>query len=117
VLATAAIAGTDVQSALLAQWRVDAGQEFSAARGRALFERRANDWSCSSCHTADPRATGRHVVTEKSIRPLAPASNPRRFTDRTKVEKWFRRNCNDVLNRDCTALEKGDVLTYLVSLK
>jgi hypothetical protein len=33
------------------------------------------------------------------------------------VEKWFKRNCNDVAGRACTALEKGDVLTYLLSLK
>ena len=39
-----------------------------------------------------------------------------RFTRPDKVEKWFRRNCNDVLGRACTASEKGDVLAYLMSL-
>jgi len=33
------------------------------------------------------------------------------------VEKWFRRNCNDVLNRACTASEQGDVLAYLMTVK
>ena len=91
---------------------------FSAERGRALFEsRHGSEWSCSSCHTADPRAEGRHAVTGKKIAPLAPATNPARFADAAKAEKWFRRNCNDVLKRECTFVEKGDVLTYLASLR
>jgi hypothetical protein len=32
--------------------------------------------------------------------PLAPAFNPARFTNATKVEKWFGRNCKDVVGRD-----------------
>ena len=47
---------------------------------------------------------------------MAPAANPQRFTDAAKVEKWFRRNCKDVLGRACSAQEKGDVLAYLMSL-
>jgi mono/diheme cytochrome c family protein len=122
--ATASLAGAATPADLLAQWRnggatggTAADAAFSAARGRQLFERRASDWSCSSCHTLDPRSGGKHVVTGKAILPLAPAANPQRFTDEAKVEKWFRRNCKDVLSRECTATEKGDVLTYLVSLK
>jgi hypothetical protein len=30
------------------------------------------------------------------------------------VEKWFRRNCNDVLGRTCTPSEKADVMAYLL---
>ena len=103
---------------LLQQWRVEAGAApFSAARGRQLFESRPTDWSCSTCHTGDPRAGGRHTVTGKAIQPLAPAANPARFTDEAKVAKWMRRNCKDVLQRECTPLEKGDVLTWLLTLK
>lgn len=91
-------------------------QGFSADRGRALYERKGKDWSCSSCHTADPRRAGEHAVTGKAIRPLAPSANPERFTDAAKVEKWFRRNCRDVLGRECTPLEKGDFITWLTSL-
>ena len=91
-------------------------QGFSADRGRALYERKGKDWSCSSCHTADPRQAGEHAVTSKAIRPLAPSANPERFTDAAKVEKWFRRNCRDVLGRECTPLEKGDFITWLTSL-
>jgi len=51
------------------------------------------------------------------IQPLAPAANPQRFTDVAQVEKWFKRNCGDVLKRECTAQEKGDILAWLVTLK
>ncbi|MGE5336898.1 MAG: DUF1924 domain-containing protein [Gemmatimonadota bacterium] len=91
---------------------------FSAARGQAFFDaRHGTDWSCSTCHTANPLAVGRHAKTGRPIEPLAPAADARRFTDAGKSEKWFKRNCNDVLGRACTAPEKGDVVAYLVSLK
>ena len=90
---------------------------FSAARGQQFFDStHGNDWSCSSCHTSNPRQPGRHASTGKEIAPMAPAANPARFTNAAKVNKWFRRNCKDVLGRVCTAQEKGDVLAYLMSL-
>lgn len=89
---------------------------FSAERGAAFFSAKGTDWSCATCHTADPRKPGRHTVTGKAIQPMAPAVNPERLSDVAKVEKWFKRNCKDVLDRECTALEKGDVITYLRSL-
>ena len=55
--------------------------------------------------------------TDKAIEPLAPAVNPKRFTDSAKVEKWFRRNCKDVLARECSAGEKADVLAWLITLR
>ena len=91
---------------------------FSAQRGEAFFKSaHGGDWSCASCHTANPLAAGRHAKTQKTIAPLAPAANAERFTDARAVDKWFRRNCNDVLGRECTAQEKGDVLQYLLSVK
>lgn len=91
---------------------------FSAQRGETFFKStHGGDWSCASCHTQSPVAAGRHAVTGKSIAPLAPAASPARFTDPAKVEKWFTRNCKDVLKRVCTPAEKGDVLAYLMSLK
>jgi hypothetical protein len=60
---------------------------------------------------------GEQAVTHKVIEPMAPAFNPQRFTDAAKVDKWFRRNCKDVLSRECTAREKADVLAWLISLK
>ena len=87
----------------------------SAPRGAQFFAaRHGNDWSCASCHGAPPTGDGKHASTGKRIAPLAPAANPERFTVEAKTEKWFRRNCNDVLGRACTAAEKADVLAYLL---
>ena len=88
---------------------------FSAARGKTFFQStHGGDWSCSSCHTDNPLGAGKHAKTGKAIKPLAPAAAPERFTSLAEAEKWFKRNCNDVLSRACTAQEKGDVLAYLV---
>jgi len=93
-------------------------QGFSADRGESFFKtKHGSDWSCSSCHTDNPAEQGKHAKSDKAIKPLAPAANAERFTDMKKVEKWFKRNCNDVLDRECTAQEKGDVLTYLLATR
>lgn len=93
-------------------------QQLSVARGEQFFKtRHGNEWSCSSCHTDNPAAPGKHAKTGKVIEPLAPSANAERFTNPKKVEKWFKRNCNDVLGHACTAQEKGDVLAYLLSIK
>ena len=93
-------------------------QGFSASNGESFFKtKHKHDLSCSSCHTDNPAAEGKHAETGKLIKPLAPAANPERFTSMKKVKKWFRRNCNDVLDRECTAQEKGDVLAYLLTVK
>jgi hypothetical protein len=67
--------------------------------------------------TRPPTTEGKHATTGKAIAPLAPGFNPKAFTDTAKVDKWFRRNCKDVLSRECTAPEKADVMAYLLSLK
>ena len=91
---------------------------FDARRGQLFFNNKhANDWSCSTCHTSNPAQMGKHARTSKAIEPLSPNVKASRFTDSAKVEKWFKRNCKDVLDRECNALEKGDVLTYLLSVK
>lgn len=91
---------------------------FSSARGEQFFKaKHGKELSCASCHTDNPAATGKHANTGKDIKPLAPAANAERFTDTAKVDKWFKRNCNDVLGRVCTPLEKGDVLSYLLTIK
>jgi hypothetical protein len=93
-------------------------QGFSAERGKQFFgTTHGNDWSCVSCHTDNPAASGKHAKTNKVIQPLAPSANAERLTDPRKVEKWFKRNCNDVLERACTPQEKGDVLAYLLGIK
>jgi hypothetical protein len=90
----------------------------SAQQGQRFFtELHGKEWTCSSCHTRNPATSGRHAVTNKVIEPLAPSANAARFTRASKVEKWFKRNCNDVLGRACSAQEKSDVLAYLLTLK
>jgi hypothetical protein len=64
-----------------------------------------------------PTQAGKHASTGKPIGALAPAFNSERFVETAKTEKWFRRNCNDVVGRECTAAEKADALAWLLSLK
>lgn len=93
-------------------------QGFSATRGEHFFKQtHGAEWSCASCHTDNPAATGKHAKSGKIIKALAPAANPERFTDPAKVAKWFKRNCHDVLSRLCTPQEQGDVITYLLTVK
>ncbi|QDL56401.1 DUF1924 domain-containing protein [Rhodoferax aquaticus] len=102
----------------LAAYSAQVGAAANPARGQQFFtSKHGKDWACASCHTAVPTVDGKHASTGKVIGPLAPAFNPERFTDTAKTEKWFRRNCNDVVGRECTAGEKADVLAWLTSLK
>ena len=124
ILALAAPARAETPAALQQTFEIQARQQgpafagFSAGRGERFFKAtHGREWSCASCHTANPAAAGKHAKTDKPIQPLAPAANTERFTRADKVEKWFRRNCNDVLGRACTASEKGDVLAWLLSIR
>lgn len=99
-------------------YTAQAGKPADPARGQKLFAtRQGGEWSCASCHGALPTQAGKHASTGKAIKPLAPAFNPERFTDAAKAEKWFRRNCNDVMKRECSPAEKADVLSWLTTLK
>lgn len=91
---------------------------FSAERGERFFNTpHGSEWSCASCHGASGTAQGKHARTGKMIAPLSPAANPERFADAARTEKWFGRNCNDVLGRTCTSAEKGDVLAFLLKAR
>jgi len=90
----------------------------SSARGEQLFNvKHGKEWSCASCHENPPNHDTKHIVTGKLIKPLSPNSNPERFSDQAKVEKWFKRNCNDVLGRECAAQEKADMISWLLTVK
>jgi hypothetical protein len=93
--------------------------QFSAERGEHLFRTnfstgKPDTPSCTTCHTADPRKTGQ-TRAGKEIEPMAASVNPKRYTDQAKTEKWFGRNCNNVLGRECTAMEKGDFITFMLN--
>jgi hypothetical protein len=92
-------------------------REFSATAGQKFYNAKPGELGCASCHTDSPKALGKHASTGKEIQPLAPVANAKRFTDAANVEKWFKRNCNDVLKRACTAQEKGDFMAYVLSVK
>lgn len=118
LLLASSLAHASDASQLLKSYAAQAGSVPDPARGQRLFAtNHGRDWSCASCHGAMPVADGRHAATGKPIAPMAPAINPQRFSDPAKSEKWFRRNCNDVLGRECQAVEKADILAWLLSLK
>lgn len=117
--ATCAAAPVDT---LLGEYRQQGAGHFDAAAGRKLWNLEVRSAaspqtrSCASCHGANPRGTGRHVRTGKAIEPLAPSLNSKRLTDIGEIRKWLKRNCKWTLGRECTAQEKGDVLTFLRKL-
>lgn len=118
--APAAFAADAAREAIKAGYARQAGPGFtgfSPERGRALFESRntaSPDYaSCTTCHTADPAAQGRHAKTGRAIQPVAVSANPKRFTDAAKVEERFERDCQTVLGRPCSATEKGDYIAYM----
>lgn len=90
---------------------------FSATRGQALYRQqftggKPDSPSCTNCHGLDPRTPGRSL-TGKALEPMASSVSPTRYADAAKVEKWFRRNCREVLGRECSPREKGDWLSYV----
>lgn len=102
----------------LQRFATETGRPGNVAAGQRLFtQKHGGEWSCASCHGERPLANGRHASTGKTIAPLAPAANAKSLTDPAKVDKWLRRNCKDVLSRECSAAEKADVLAWLISLK
>lgn len=112
-----AIAGPTTAAGELARWSAQAPRAGQVEAGRAFFQaRHGGEWSCASCHGTPPTAQGKHASTGKAIAPLAPAFNPKAFTETATVDKWFRRNCRDVAGRECTPQEKADVLAWLLSL-
>jgi Domain of unknown function (DUF1924) len=109
-----------ILAALLAQAKKDeAGfTRFSAERGAAFYKAnhkggKQGTTSCTSCHGNLPGDKGK-TRAGKDIEPMAVSKNPARYTDKDDVEKWFTRNCGDVLGRACTAKEQGDFLTYMI---
>ena len=117
-LAPATQAATPAE--LLAGYSAQAAAPASPERGQRFFKANHGQdfgWSCASCHTPDPTRPGKHAISEKAIAPLAPAANATRFTDASKVEFHFRLNCKDVVGRECSAGEKADVLSWLLTLK
>jgi hypothetical protein len=119
-------------------------QGFSAERGRAFYLQKhplkgVGAVSCASCHRKDPREQIRahrveilcracHVINDEEhpdpqhakkriIEPFAPRANAKRFRDLEHVEKYFATNCLMLLRRHCTPQEKGDLITWLLTVE
>jgi hypothetical protein len=87
---------------------ITAGAEFWQTKGD-------NGIACTACHGQDLTQPGKHIKTKRAIEPMAPSVNLERLSDASKVEKWFKRNCKSVWNRECTATEKANVLAWLAT--
>lgn len=117
LVAAGAHAADTTAARQLGRFSTASGAPGDAERGRLFFtSRHGGEWSCASCHHDAPLTTGKHAKTGKAIDPIAPVANRAAFTDAGRVDKWFRRNCKDVLGRECSAREKADVLAYLLGL-
>ena len=123
-LAGAAIANPArdaILARILAQAKVESPgfAAFSPQRGETLFRAKHlggkdDTPSCTACHTDKPQGVGQ-TRAGKPIEPMALSKTPDRYADAEKIEKWFDRNCKGVLGRICTAAEKGDFLSYMIS--
>jgi len=124
LLATGAVAASAVTpTQLLETYTAEAAKQTpgfapSAQRGGQFYAQRFTVSekmpACTSCHSDSPAQAGRHVVTGKTIKPLAPRAEPARFTDPAKAEKWFKRNCGEVVGRECSAAEKADFVKFVM---
>jgi mono/diheme cytochrome c family protein len=119
-ISVSAEAGNPVEG-LLETYRGEGAAAFDPRAGAELWVRSFThakapaNRSCASCHTDDPSRAGRHLRTRKLIDPMAPSANPDRLQDVAEIRKWLKRNCRWTLGRECTAQEKGDLLTFLNS--
>ena len=117
--ATIPVSAGPAQEGIMKHFQQQADGPFSAERGKTLFKARPASGkpetpSCTSCHGDAPIKAGK-TRAGKDIAPMALSRTPDRYSDLKKVEKWFRRNCNSVIGRECTPQEKGDFLTFMIS--
>lgn len=142
-VANAASPGSAIDE-VLAGYKAEGVESFSAERGQALWESKHSgplgengqptgekfeikhegepaERTCQTCHGVDLKQAGKHWRTGKLINPMSLTVPPvevdeddeARFSDGDKIEKWFRRNCKWTIGRECSAQEKGDILSYL----
>lgn len=91
-----------------------AGNKYATSSGKPAV-------GCVTCHGTNLSSNGAHVKTGKVIGPMAASAGyidkkgNKRFTDTKKMAKWFKRNCNGVLGRECSAVEKENFLAFVKS--
>jgi len=111
---------TPESDALLQKYQSKGAGKADPVKGKQNWERivetDGEQMSCAnSCHNSDFAKDGKHHKTGKVIRPMSMKVNPERYTNIKKMEKWFKRNCNDAWGRDCTAQEKADFLAFMLA--
>lgn len=103
----------DIQP-LLDGYQRQGAAPFSVTAGEQLWNQPGEQQRrCSHCHGDDLKQPGKHASTGKVIQPLAPAVQPDRLADPAKVEKWLLRNCKWTYGRECSAQEKGDLISFI----
>jgi len=106
---------------LLNEYAASKTAAFDADQGKILWTKtytnneQSQARSCATCHTENLGALGKHAKTRKPIEPLAPSVNAERLTDVKTINKWLLRNCKWTMGRECTAEEKGHLLTFIQS--
>ena len=114
-----ALAEPSTVNHLLTVYATQGANTADAQQGKALWQKtfmakgEFTSRSCASCHTQDLTQPGKHIKTNKPIKPMASAVNPQRLTSVKKINKWFKRNCKWTLGRECTAQEKSNILVYI----
>src|SRR4030067_1444880 len=91
---------------------------FNAEKGKEIFfkenkSEKHGKISCVTCHTSDLKQKGKNESTGKVIEPLSPSADSSRLTNVKDVEKWLKRNFNQVYRREGTTIEKGNVLLFI----
>lgn len=127
LVVTSGIVAMILSTATIAGPREDLLAQYAAAAGQAVFRRHAARPCIRRAFPAEnlirrlvPPVTARtpgvrvRALTGKTIEPVAVSVAPTRYTDPAKVEKWFKRNCTEVLGRECTPQKKGDWLTFVI---
>ena len=123
VSALSALAAPAAQQAIIDQYAAEAKKAdpgfkgFNADAGKEFFFAKHTGGTgeadaCTGCHTTDPKKAG-ETRAGQAIDPIDVSVNPSRYTDPAKVEKWFGRNCDTVLGRECTVIEKGNFLAFI----
>lgn len=120
LLAATTAMASPASDSLLAKYKAEGVSKIDPAKAKADWtkESKGEDGetiSCSTCHGTDLSKPGKHRKTHKVIDPMSTKVNTERFTDEKKIEKWFKRNCNDTWGRECTSQEKADFLTFLLA--
>jgi len=102
---------------LLQSYKKQGAGTADAEQGKQLWQKKifnkSGERSCASCHTNNLTQNGKHIKTNKVIKPMSPSAYPERLTDSKKINKWFKRNCKWTYGRECTAQEKSNFLVYI----